>query len=197
MNMPHNITPKASNSTRGPGSVATPIDPLILALSMKIGRGQAKEIERFIKFAFVGALGFIIDVGTVIILQNTILPPENDQAVTLVNSIAFVLAVCSNFIWNRLWTYPDSRRYSLQRQLTQFAIVSVIGLAIRNVWIHGTYEQLGQLSTALIQGAFVDYAPELIDQNKLGTTVALVFGVLIVMIWNFAANRFWTYNDVD
>ena len=37
----------------------------------------------------------------------------------------------------------------------------------------------------------------LIDQNKLGTTIALVFGVLIVMIWNFVANRFWTYNDVE
>ncbi|MDE2855041.1 MAG: GtrA family protein [Chloroflexota bacterium] len=195
--MPHTVTPKASNSTRRPGGVATPIDSLIVALSVKIGRGQAKEVERFIKFAVVGTLGFIIDLGTVIILQNTVLPPENDQSVTLVNSIAFVLAVCSNFIWNRLWTYPDSRSYSLQRQLTQFAIVSVIGLAIRNVWIHGAYEYLGQLSTAILQDAFVDYAPELIDQNKLGTTIALVFGVLIVMIWNFVANRFWTYSDVD
>ncbi|MDE2748645.1 MAG: GtrA family protein [Chloroflexota bacterium] len=195
--MSHTVTPKASNSTRRPGGVATPIDSLIVALSVKIGRGQAKEVERFIKFAVVGTLGFIIDLGTVIILQNTVLPPENDQSVTLVNSIAFVLAVCSNFIWNRLWTYPDSRSYSLQRQLTQFAIVSVIGLAIRNVWIHGAYEYLGQLSTAILQDAFVDYAPELIDQNKLGTTIALVFGVLIVMIWNFVANRFWTYSDVD
>ena len=197
MSMSHTVTPKASNSTRRQGSLATPVDSLIVALSVKVGRSQAKEVERFIKFAFVGTLGFIIDVGTVIILQNTILPPENNQHITLVNSIAFVLAVGSNFIWNRLWTYPDSRSFSLQRQLTQFAIVSVIGLAIRNVWIHGTYEYLGELSTAVLQGTFVDYAPELIDQNKLGTTIALVFGVLIVMIWNFVANRFWTYSDVE
>jgi putative flippase GtrA len=177
--------------------VTTLINSLIVAVSKKIGRGQAKEVERFIKFAVVGSLGFIIDVGTVIILQNTILPPENDQTVTLVNSIAFILAVCSNFVWNRVWTYPDSRRYSLQRQLTQFAIVSVIGLVIRNLWISGAYEYIGQLSTTILQGPFSDYAPELIDQNKLGTTIALVFGVLIVMIWNFVANRLWTYNDVD
>ncbi|MCY3833170.1 MAG: GtrA family protein [Chloroflexi bacterium] len=178
-------------------SVSTPADSLIIKLSIRVGRGQAKEVERFIKFAFVGALGFVIDLSTVVILQNTLLPPENAETVTLVNSIAFVLAVCSNFVCNRFWTYPDSRSYSLHRQLTQFAIVSVIGLLIRNLWINGTYETMGQLSTSVLQTVAVDYAPELIDQNKLGTTIALVFGVLIVMIWNFVANRFWTYNDVE
>ena len=190
------VRPEASKAA-GRHRVNTPIDSLITELSIRIGRGQAKEVERFIKFAFVGTLGFVIDLGTVIILQNTVLPPENAETVTLVNSIAFVLAVCSNFVCNRFWTYPDSRSYSLQRQLTQFAIVSVIGLLIRNLWINGAYEYLGQVSTAVLQAAFVDYAPALIDQNKLGTTIALVFGVLIVMIWNFVANRFWTYSDVD
>ena len=191
------VTPDAPDATRTYRRVKTPVDGLIADLSKKIGRAKAKEVERFIKFAFVGALGFVIDIASVIILQNTLLPPENEQNVLLANSIAFVLAVCSNFIWNRVWTYPDSRSYSVRRQLTQFAIVSVIGLVIRNLWISGTYEQLGKLSTTILQGAVADYAPQLLDQNKLGTTIALVFGVLIVMIWNFVANRFWTYSDVD
>ena len=139
--MSHAVTPDAPDPTRSYHRLTTPVDGLIAALSQKIGRGKAKEVERFIKFAFVGTLGFVIDIGAVIILQNTLLPPENDQNVLLANSIAFVLAVCSNFIWNRVWTYPDSRSYSVRRQLTQFAIVSVIGLVIRNVWINGTYEQ--------------------------------------------------------
>ena len=195
--MSHAVTPDAPDPTRPRHHLKTPVDGLIAALSQKIGGGKSKEVERFIKFAFVGALGFVIDVGAVILLQNTLLPPENDQNVLAANSIAFVLAVCSNFIWNRVWTYPDSRSYSVRRQLSQFAIVSVIGLVIRNVWISGTYEQFGRLSTTILKSAHSDYAPQLIDQNKLGTTIALVFGVLIVMIWNFAANRFWTYSDVD
>ncbi len=190
------MTSEAQDATRTSYRLSTPVDGLIVSLSQKIGRDKAKEVERFIKFAFVGTLGFFIDVGTVIFLQNTLLPPENDQNVLLANSIAFLLAVGSNFIWNRIWTYPDSRSYSVRRQLSQFAIVSIIGLVIRNLWISGAYEYLGQLSTSILQGAFADYAPRLIDQNKLGTTVALIIGVLIVMIWNFAANRFWTYNDV-
>ena len=191
------VTPEAAEAGRRNQRLTTPVDGLIVDLAKRVGRGQAKEVERFIKFAFVGALGFVIDVGTVIILQNTLLPPENDDRVLLANSIAFILAVCSNFIWNRVWTYPDSRSYSVRRQLTQFGIVSVIGLVIRNLWISGVYERLGQLSTTLLQSAFADYAPDLLAQNKLGTTIALVFGVLIVMIWNFVANRFWTYSDVE
>ncbi len=191
------VTPEAPDGTQPYQGLATPIDNLIADLSQKIGRGQAKEVERFIKFAFVGTLGFIIDIGTVILLQNTILPPESDRQVLLVNSIAFILAVCSNFIWNRFWTYPDSRSYSIRRQLAQFGIVSVIGLIIRNVWMSSAYAALGQLSTSMLQGILSEYTPTLIDQNKLGATIALVFGVLIVMIWNFAANRFWTYNDVE
>jgi putative flippase GtrA len=195
--MPQAVSPDAPNAARPYQRVAASLDDLIAGLSRKIGRGQSKEVERFIKFAFVGTLGFLIDVGTVIFLQNTLLPPENDQHVLLANSIAFVLAVSSNFIWNRFWTYPDSRSYSIRRQLTQFGIVSVIGLLIRNVWISSTYEMLGQLSTAMLQSALADYAPSAIDQNKLGATIALVFGVLIVMMWNFAANRLWTYNDIE
>lgn len=191
------VTPDAPDSTRTNHRLTTPVDGLIKKLSLKFGRAKAKEVERFIKFAFVGALGFLMDVGSVITLQNTLLPPENDQNVLLTNSIGFILAVCSNFIWNRVWTYPDSRSYSVRRQLTQFAIVSLIGLVIRNLWMNGTYEYLGQLSTAILQGAVSDYAPQLIDQKKLGTTIALVFGVLIVMMWNFVANRFWTYSDVE
>ena len=195
--MSHAVTPDAPDPSSTRPQLKTPVDGLIAALSRKIGGGKAKEVERFIKFAFVGTLGFVIDIGALLILQNTVLPPENDQNVLIANSIAFVLAVCSNFIWNRVWTYPDSRSYSVRRQLTQFAIVSVIGLVIRNVWISGTYEQLGQLSTTILKSANAGYAPQLVDQNKLGTTIALVFGVLIVMIWNFVANRFWTYNDVE
>ena len=191
------VRPDAPDTARSHRRLTTPVDGLIVQLSQRIGRAKAKEVERFIKFAFVGSLGFLIDIGSVIILQNSLLPPENDQNVLLANSIGFVLAVCSNFIWNRVWTYPDSRSYSVRRQLSQFALVSAIGLIIRNLWMNGTYEHLGQLSTSILQGAIPDYAPQLIDQNKLGTTIALVFGVLIVMIWNFVANRFWTYSDVE
>ena len=184
-------------------SMSTPIDSFIGTLSTRVGGRRAKEVERFIKFGFVGVLGFAIDAGTVLVLQNTLLPPVNELAqplahnVALTQSIAFVLAVVSNFVWNRLWTYPDSRSRSPQRQLAQFAIVSLIGWAIRTVWIGLSYEPLGGLSTALLQAIDSAYAPALLEQHKVGTMVALFFGVIVVMFWNFLANRYWTYSDVE
>ncbi len=187
-------TPGASGP---PGALKTPVDRLITRLARRFGGGQSKEVERFIKFSFVGALGFVIDFGAVILLQATVLPAESDSNVALVSTIAFVLAVCNNFLWNRYWTYPDSRAYSIRRQITQFAIVSVIGLALRNLWIGGTYAFFGEQSTRLLQSVDAGYAPGLVEQNSHGTLIALVFGVLIVMFWNFLANRYWTYSDID
>ena len=191
------------NSVRRHHSVSTPVDRFIVVVAQRIGGEQAKEYERLIKFAFVGLLGFAIDTGTVLVLQNTLLPPVSadnetlDVNVALATTVAFVLAVCSNFVWNRLWTYPDSRSRSARRQLTQFVIVSVIGWAIRTLWIDFAYQALGELSTTVIHGISGDYAPALLDQHKLGTMIALFFGVIVVTAWNFLANRYWTYNDVD
>ena len=183
--------------------LSTPIDGIIIKLSQRIGGSKAKEVERFIKFAFVGLLGFVLDFGTVFFLQSTFLPPVNDKGenivinVAIATTIGFVLAVCSNFTWNRFWTYPDSRTSSIRRQLTQFAIVSVSGWTARTIWIASTFTIFGVLSTSIIQTFISSYDPSLLNQQKAGTMIAQFIGVIVVMIWNFFANRYWTYNDVD
>ncbi len=184
-------------------ALTTPLDGLIIAVARRVGGGKAKEVERFIKFAFIGVLGFLIDFGALFLLQSSVLPPVDhlDQRlpvnVAIATTISFVLAVTSNYTWNRLWTYPDSRSYSIRRQLTQFTIVSVIGWIARTVWITVTYVSSGVLSTSLIRLFVSTYQPGLLDEHKLGTMVAQFIGVMVVMLWNFVANRLWTFNDVD
>ena len=201
--MTQTVSTASNESGRRHHKVTTPLDRFIVMLSLRIGGDKAKEYERFIKFAVVGLLGFVIDAGSVLVLQNTVLPPVNElgealaTSVALTQSIAFFLAVCSNFVWNRLWTYPDSRSQSAQRQLTQFVIVSAIGWVIRTIWIAVSYEPFGRISRTVLSQLGEDYAPALLDQHKVGTMIALFFGVIAVMFWNFLANRYWTYNDVD
>jgi putative flippase GtrA len=191
------------SATQSENNFKTPIDGIIIKIANRIGGNKAKEVERFIKFAFVGLLGFTLDFGTVFLLQSTFLPPvdSNDQNlilnVAIATTVGFVLAVCSNFIWNRLWTYPDSRSSSIRKQLSQFAIVSVSGWTARTVWIAATYTFFGILSTSIIQLLSASYDPSLLNQQKFGTMIAQLIGVVVVMIWNFFANRYWTYSDVD
>ncbi len=206
---------QAANSettTATPRALRTPLDGLIIAIANRVGGNKAKEVERFLKFAIVGTLGAVVDFGVLNLLQATILPPgsrENPNGFTLpvvglfiplvaiAVTISFVCAILSNFTWNRYWTYPDSRTRSIRRQLTQFATVSVIGWLARTTWITLSYGFIGTIAYETIHTIQPGFILSEEGITKLGTNIALFIGIFVVMIWNFFANRYWTYNDVE
>lgn len=185
-------------------SIRDTIDAPIAALSSRIGGSKSKEVERFIKFAIVGSIGAVIDAGTLFILQATVLPPtlrDPDMNVAVAQTIAFVAAILSNFTWNRLWTYPDSRSRSVRHQMALFVLISVIGWVGRTIWITFAHQPLGEyLMPAvlpLIHLLRPGYVASATAAAKLGTMTAWLVGVAVVMVWNFIANRLWTYNDIE
>jgi putative flippase GtrA len=149
----------------------------------------AREGKRFFKFTVVGLIGAVVDFGTFNILTALI-----GVWSVLASVFSFSAAVTSNFIWNRFWTYPDSRTKPVRHQAIQFALVNLIGLAIRTpifafaeprmIRAAGTY--VGSLSAALA-----------IDQTIIGRNAALALAVIVVLFWNFGVNRVWTYSDVS
>jgi putative flippase GtrA len=146
-----------------------------------------RERSRFMRFALVGVVGAIVDFGTFNLLTNLTPIPA-----VIAQMMSFIAAVTSNFLWNRFWTYPDSRSKTVSHQIVQFAMVSVIGLAIRTPLF------------ALLEGPMRRFFYNLhipqfafIDPDFLGHNLALAAAVIVVMFWNFFVNRFWTYNDVD
>jgi len=146
-----------------------------------------QERERFIKFCVVGALGALVDLGS-FHLFNTFLPltPVTAQA------LSFTAAITSNFLWNRYWTYPDSRSKPVYSQVVSFFVVNVIGLAIRTPIFTYLEEPLRQLFDSL---AILPLS--ILTADRLGYTFALGVAVVVVMFWNFFINRMWTYSDVD
>jgi putative flippase GtrA len=145
-----------------------------------------KERTRFLRFAVVGAIGAVVDFG----ILNLLLALGASYLVSA--TISFIVAVLNNFIWNRHWTYPDSRSKSISQQLTQFAMINVIGIGIR-------IPLLAVLEKFLIRQANI-YVPDgvlFFSAEKLAQNIGLVIAILVVMLWNFFANRLWTYNDVD
>ena len=142
------------------------------------------ERTRFLKFMAVGAFGAVVDFGIANLLAHFL-----DMQLVFAGTISFTCAIISNFIWNRYWTYPESRSRPLPHQLGMFVLVNVAGVAIRIPILHFvnpallTLLQNSQLNTSL--------SPEFIARNL---TLALAVG--IVMLWNFFVNRYWTYNDV-
>jgi putative flippase GtrA len=145
------------------------------------------ERKRFLRFAAVGVIGAVIDFGVFNIL-TTILGMLGVYAQT----ISFTTAVVSNFVWNRYWTYPDSRSKPITKQVLQFLVVSITGLGIRTLLFAWLEPILISLSSNLI-----DFSNFPLSPIQLGYNITLAIGVGVVMLWNFYINRFWTYSDVD
>ncbi len=89
------------------------------------------ERTRFLKFMAVGAFGAVIDFGIANLLSHFFNMP-----LVYAGTISFTCAVISNFIWNRYWTYPESRSRRLAHQLGMFFLVNLAGVAIRIPILH-------------------------------------------------------------
>ena len=150
-----------------------------------------KELERFIKFAIVGIIGAVVDFTVLNITKrlfenlglgvgwNASLEPHQIQLVAA-NTISFSVAVLSNFTWNRLWTFPESRERPIRTQLPQFTVVNVVG------WVLNTV-----LLLVMDQFVFQNFFNERISYN-----LAKAFATGVVLFWNFGVNRMWTYRGI-
>jgi putative flippase GtrA len=151
-----------------------------------------KELERFIKFAIVGMIGMVVDFAILnlmkLIFEGVGLGegwkgPLGAHEIQLVaaNTVSFSAAVLSNFTWNRLWTFPESRARPLGTQLIQYTVVNVLGWAINTV-----------LLVVLDQYVFQHFVSERLSYN-----LAKALAIGVVLFWNFGINRIWTYRDIE
>jgi putative flippase GtrA len=131
----------------------------------------ALELRRLGKFAVVGLSGFIIDFSVLNLLMFRFGLPA-----WAANTCSFTAAVSNTFIWNRLWTFPESRRRPLTTQFAQFFVVNLAGLAINMLTFLGSH--------VLIWSHF--FAPGW-SYNLAKATASGV-----ALFWNFGANRAWT-----
>jgi len=143
------------------------------------------ERTRFLKFMAVGAVGAVIDFGIANVLTHFL-----RMDLVPAGTISLACAIISNFIWNRYWTYPESRSRALAHQLGMFTIVNVAGVAIRIPILHYVEPVLLRKLTDGSDLGLI--SPEFAARNL---TLAVAVG--IVMLWNFFVNRYWTYSDVD
>lgn len=123
-------------------------------------------IWQFVKFCLVGSLGLIIDFGSTYFLKEKLSLNKY-----LANSAGFTFAVISNYFLNKYWTFHDNSPEILF-QAQKFVIVSLIGLAINNQIIY------------------------LLNQRgKFNFYVAKLIAILVVVLWNFFANYFYTFSN--
>lgn len=142
---------------------------------MRLLQSSNPEVRRFIKFAVTGGVGLVIDYIVLNILAHVFDVPS-----PIAIAVAFVCAALNNFIWNRLWVYPESRAQKKRKLLPVFMAVNAMGLGINELTLLLLEIPLG----TLFKSAF------------LGLNVTKAIGAIIVMAWNFSVNRLVTFRSV-
>lgn len=149
-----------------------------------------REGARFLRFMVVGLIGAVIDFSSFNVLSGFFHMPG-----VISQALSFIIAVISNFLWNRYWTYPDSRTKTVSSQLIQFFVVNIIGLVIRTPIFVGLEKPLDKLFSYLLPGLWSN-ASKFLNPQFIGHNMALAIAIIVVMLWNFFINRYWTYSDI-
>ena len=123
-------------------------------------------IEQFIRYAIVGFAGLIVDFSVTYVFKE-----YAKVSKYLANSLGFSVAVITNYVLNRYWTFGVGDE-NVFIQFGTFVLVSIIGLFINN---------------------FVIYL--LNEKWSLKFYLSKVFAVGVVVLWNFFVNYYYTFRS--
>lgn len=150
-----------------------------------VARRNKPEVKRFAKFAIVGFSGLAIDIVLLNVFERTF-----GLAVPVAVALAFVVAATNNFVWNRLWVYPESRSQRKRKQLPIFLAVNAAGLLINEV-IFALFQTPITSLMLVVPITFVAT-----HYQGIGLNVTKIIAAVVVMFWNFVVNRLVTFRDV-
>lgn len=122
--------------------------------------------RQFIKFAMVGVMNTAIDFGVYAAAIFWL-----DVHYLIANIFAFVAAASNSYLINRRWTFrSDDPRW--RRQATKYFTVLAIGFGLNELFLY----------------LFVEH-------GQLGKFLGKGIAILIVLFWNFGANKLWTFSQ--
>lgn len=125
-----------------------------------------KPIKEFFKFGVVGAIGTLINVGVLFSLT------ELAKVYYLFSAIiSFFIAMTSNFILNKIWTFREEFKEGVSRKFAQFSVVSILALIFNLAFLYIFTEFFG-----------IHY---LISQ---------LLAICLSLIINFIGNKLWTFS---
>ena len=141
---------------------------------------------QFVKFALVGIVNTGVD--WIVFFLLTLIPFFRELE-WLAKTISFLVSATNSFIMNSFWTFKKEFKGGLQGAKGQeaakgtsyyvkFMLVSVVGWG------------LNTLIFSICRYKIFENLPQ-----RRSQFISLFFASGIVVIWNFLANKFWTYKD--
>jgi putative flippase GtrA len=143
-----------------------PAVPLPLHHRVRHGLRHPHNWFQLVRFAAVGASGYVVNLATYTLCLHVV-----GLHYLAAGTVAFVVAVTNNFIWNRHWTFR-ARGGHAGFQAARFFAVSVAAFLF----------SLGMLEV-LVGGLGVD--------KVLAQAIAIVTATPL----NFVGNKLWSFRD--
>jgi putative flippase GtrA len=125
--------------------------------------GRRQNWLQLARFCTVGAIGYVVN-----LVVYTLLLHGADFHYLLAATGSFLVAVTSNYTWNRLWTFRHQRGH-VGYQGLRFLVVSTIAL-LANLAILYVLVRLG-----------------------LGKVLAQALAIVLVTPLNFVGNKLWSF----
>ncbi len=156
---------------------------------------QKPGARQFVKFCIVGFSSTIINFAVV----NGLHYKAHFQVWPSV-IYGFLLSCVNGFIWNRQWTFKQSRSNSVATQSVRFVAVNIVGLVL-NCSIVAILIALYESSKGSVVNTHhfiamfesIAASQHKFDVPKLVLNGALLVATGVVVFWNFFANRLWTF----
>ncbi|HPG76746.1 MAG TPA: GtrA family protein [Rhodoglobus sp.] len=131
---------------------------------------------QFVRFGVVGLVGVVVDVGIFNLLRLTVLAPELiHEGPVIAKIISTSIAIVTNWIGNRYWTFGSMRRSHVLREGLEFALVSVGGMGIALLCLWVSHYLLG----------FTSALADNIATNVVGLALGTAFRFTFYRIWVF------------
>lgn len=144
---------------------------------------KREEVYSFLRFATVGGLGSITDLGVLNLMAFVLHLP-----ILLANTISISVAILQNYWLHRRWTFANQEKDRVKVQLAKFAVTSLIGLVLSNL-------MLGPL-VSLWTGVISELIDNFVLLETLSTNMGKLTSIGIVLSWNYATSRFWTFRSI-
>ncbi len=130
---------------------------------MRAALGRRDNWEELVKFCFVGATGYLVNLWVFSLLVLVLGVHYIPAAVG-----SFLVAVTNNYIWNRLWTFREHRG-SVAHQGMRFLVISTLAL-VANLAVLAMLVEIG--------------LPEIVAQ---------AIAIVLVTPINFVGNKLWSF----
>jgi putative flippase GtrA len=137
-------------------------------------------VTQLTRFGVVGLGGLVVDVAVFNILLATVLHPESVHAGPIIAKvISTSLAIFTNWMGNRHWTFRSDRRHNWAREGVEFVIVSLGGMAISLACLWVSHYVLG----------FTSVLADNIATNGIGLVLGTAFRFTFYRLWVFKGDR--------